>query len=95
MGSTIAFSGGEDETSGVEVSKSTGGCSLTTGVERSGSATGVESNESVPTSSTDSDFFSSQGGVRGPSSSTVSKVPALIFVDPPSAFSPKNEDIWT
>ena len=40
-------------------------------------------------------FFCSHGGVFGPSSSAFPKVPALIFVDPPSAFSPKNEDICT
>ena len=53
------------------------------------------SNGSAVSGAVDSDLFFSHGGVLGPSSSTVSKVPAVIFVVPPSAFSPKKVDIWT
>jgi hypothetical protein len=62
------------------------------GEERSGSEIVDASSGSVEVDATDSAFVS-QGGVLGPSSSTLLNVPALIFVAPPSAFSPKNVDI--
>jgi hypothetical protein len=68
---------------------------LTKGVERRGSTAGVESKGSFAGGDVRGStfFFCSHGGVLGPSSSTVLKVPALILVAPPSAFSPKNVDI--
>jgi len=77
------------------VSRSTAGCAgsgLASGVERSGSAVGWDRRGSATGDGVDSAFFS-QGGVFGPSSSMVLNVPALIRVVPPSAFSPKKDDI--
>ena len=98
--SSTGCCGGVSGASGVCVNTSDAGCSgwlLTKGVESSGSAAGVESNGSDAGGDARGSavFFCSQGGVLGPSSSTVLNVPALILVAPPSAFSPKNVDICT